>query len=113
MFQKSRFTWKDTVHYAGRALLFSSACGIWPLITLDSANQTSLRFTFWEYLVTAVWTNGHFVWRQLILSSVLPAFNFLFTEPRFTFQANDPSYPVTFLIMLFIQRDCKLIWPAA
>ncbi len=29
------------------------------------------------------------------------AFNFFFTEPRFSFQADSPSYPVTFLIMLF------------
>ena len=28
------------------------------------------------------------------------AFNFFFTVPRFTFQAADPSYPVTFFIML-------------
>ena len=51
-------------------------------------------------LITAVWTNGHFYGAIDSLLSVA-AFNFLFTEPRFTFQANDPSYPVTFLIMLF------------
>ena len=28
------------------------------------------------------------------------AFNFFFTVPRFTLQATDPDYPVTFLIML-------------
>ena len=32
------------------------------------------------------------------LVSVL-VFNFLFTEPRFTFQAYDKEYPITFLIM--------------
>jgi len=35
-------------------------------------------------------------------SSVLGVllFNFFFTEPRFSFQAYDPGYPVTFLVML-------------
>lgn len=50
-------------------------------------------------LITAVWTNGHLYGA---LSSLLGvgAFNYFFTVPRFTFRANDPSYPVTFLIML-------------
>lgn len=50
-------------------------------------------------LITAVWTNGHLYGA---LSSLLGvgAFNYFFTVPRFTFRANDSSYPVTFLIML-------------
>lgn len=51
-------------------------------------------------LLTAVWTGGHFYGAINSFLSVA-AFNFFFTEPRYTFQANDPSYPVTFLIMLF------------
>lgn len=51
-------------------------------------------------LLTAVWTSGHFYGAVGSLLAVA-TFNFLFTDPRFTFQANDPSYPVTFLIMLF------------
>lgn len=50
-------------------------------------------------LITAVWTNGHLYGALDSLLSVA-AFNFLFTEPRYTFQATDSSYPVTFLIML-------------
>lgn len=50
-------------------------------------------------LMTAVWTNGPFYGAVDSLLSVA-AFNYFFTVPRFTFQANDPSYPVTFLIML-------------
>lgn len=50
-------------------------------------------------LVTAVWTEGH--WYGAIASLIsVAAFNFFFTVPRFTFQAADPSYPVTFFIML-------------
>lgn len=39
---------------------------------------------------------------RLLLASLLSvfAFNFFFTVPRFTLQATDPDYPVTFLIML-------------
>ena len=50
-------------------------------------------------LVTAVSTSGHLYGAANSLLSVL-AFNFFFTEPRFTLQADGPSYPVTFLIML-------------
>lgn len=50
-------------------------------------------------LVTAVCTTGRLYGAAASLLSVA-AFNFFFTEPRYTFQANDPSYPVTFLIML-------------
>ena len=50
-------------------------------------------------LLTAVSTNGHLYGAASSLISVA-AFNFFFTEPRFSFQAADPSYPVTFLIML-------------
>ena len=39
-----------------------------------------------------------------IISSILIVFtfNFFFTEPRFTFQAYDRAYPVTFAVMLFV-----------
>ena len=50
-------------------------------------------------LLTAVWTGSHIYGAVASMLSVA-AFNFFFTVPRFTFQAYDPSYPVTFLIML-------------
>ena len=50
-------------------------------------------------LLTAVWTGGHFYGAVASVLNVA-AFNYFFTAPRFTFQAYDPSYPVTFLIML-------------
>lgn len=50
-------------------------------------------------LLAAVWTNGHFYGALASLLSVI-AFNFFFTVPRYTLQANDPDYPVTFLIMM-------------
>lgn len=50
-------------------------------------------------LITAVWTHGHLYGAVSSLLSVA-TFNYFFTSPYFTFEATDPSYPVTFLIML-------------
>ncbi len=50
-------------------------------------------------LLTAVWTGSH-IYGAIVSMLSVAAFNFFFTVPRFTFQAYDPSYPVTFLIML-------------
>ena len=50
-------------------------------------------------LLTAVWTNSYVCGAAGSFLSVA-AFQFFFAEPRFTFQAHDPSDPVTFLIML-------------
>lgn len=49
-------------------------------------------------LLTSITTTGK---RCGILMSILAVltFNFLFTDPRFTFQAYDKSYPVTFIVM--------------
>ena len=50
-------------------------------------------------LLNAILTRGRI---YSVVSSVLSVlvFNFFFTEPRFSFQATDPGYPVTFLVML-------------
>lgn len=50
-------------------------------------------------LLTAIWTHGHLCGALASLLSVV-AFNFFFTDPRFTLAAADPDYPVTFFIML-------------
>jgi len=49
-------------------------------------------------LLTAVVTARQMYSIISSLASVL-VFNYLFTEPRFTLQAYDPSYPVTFFVM--------------
>lgn len=49
-------------------------------------------------LVTSVITSGKFYGILISVLSVL-IFNFMFTEPRFTLQVYDPTYPVTFLVM--------------
>jgi two-component system sensor histidine kinase KdpD len=50
-------------------------------------------------LLTAIVTKNRI---YTVVSSVLSVllFNFFFTDPRFSFEAYDPGYPVTFLVML-------------
>ena len=50
-------------------------------------------------LITAILTKSRLCWVISSVASVL-VFNFLFTEPRFSFLAYGSGYPVTFLIML-------------
>ena len=95
---KARFTWKDTGIMLASLLLSSLAGFCFYHAGFSESNIITVYIL--GVLVTAVWTNGHFYGAIDSLLSVA-AFNFLFTEPHFTFQANDPSYPVTFLIMLF------------
>ena len=52
-------------------------------------------------LVTSVWTNGKVYGAIGSLVSVF-AFNFFFTEPKFTLLAYDPDYPVTFVVMMLV-----------
>ena len=50
-------------------------------------------------LITAILTKSKICWVLSSVASVL-IFNFLFTEPRFSFLAYGSGYPVTFVIML-------------
>ena len=95
---KARFTWKDTGIMLA-ALLLSSMVGF-GFYCAGFSESNIITIYILGVLMTAVWTNGHYYGAIESLLSVA-VFNFLFTEPRFTFQANDPSYPVTFLILLF------------
>lgn len=94
---KSRFTWKDTCITLA-ALVLSSLAGF-AFYHAGFSESNIITVYILGVLITAVSTNGHFYGAMGSLLSVA-AFNFLFTEPRFTFRANDPNYPVTFLIML-------------
>ena len=83
------------------------------LLTCGGATVLSFAFFFMGFsesnliivyilgvLLSAVWTRGHLYGALNSLLSVA-AFNFFFTEPRFSLEAYDPHYPVTFAIMLF------------
>ena len=94
---KSHFTWKDACITLA-ALMLSSLAGF-AFYHAGFSESNIITVYILGVLITAVSTNGHFYGAMGSLLSVA-AFNFLFTEPRFTFRANDPNYPVTFLIML-------------
>lgn len=94
---KSHFTWKDACITLA-ALVLSSLAGF-AFYHAGFSESNIITVYILGVLITAVSTNGHFYGAMGSLLSVA-AFNFLFTEPRFTFRANDPNYPVTFLIML-------------
>lgn len=59
-------------------------------------------------LLTAISTKGRGYSIITSLASVL-VFNFLFTEPRFTFQAYDSGYPVTFGVMFTASFICSTL----
>ncbi len=94
---KSHFTWKDACITLA-ALVLSSLAGF-AFYHAGFSESNIITVYILGVLITAVSTNGHFYGAMGSLLSVA-AFNFLFTEPRFTFRDNDPNYPVTFLIML-------------
>ena len=95
---KFRFTWKETGVMLG-ALLLSTGIGF--LFHSAGFSESNIITVYiLGVLLTAVWTRGYLYGAVASFLSVA-AFNFFFTEPQFSFQADSPSYPVTFLIMLF------------
>ena len=54
--------------------------------------------------INAVVTKGKL---YSVVSSVLSvlAFNYFFTNPRFTFEVFNSSYPITFLVMLKLETN--------
>lgn len=92
-----RFSWRDAV-VTLLCLAVSTAVGF-AFDWAGFSESNIITIYILGVLVTAVSTSGHLYGAANSLLSVL-AFNFFFTEPRFTLQADGPSYPVTFLIML-------------
>lgn len=95
--QRIRLTWKDTGKMLLSLALASAVSFAFDYAGFRESNGITVYIL--GVLITAVWTDGYFYGALNALLSVA-AFNFFFTEPRFSFQAYDPSYPVTFLIML-------------
>ena len=95
---KIHLSWKGTAIMLA-SLLLSSAVGF-GFYHAGFSESNIITVYILGVLLTAVLTDGHFYGAVDSLLSVA-AFNYLFTDPRFTFQANNSSYPVTFLIMLF------------
>ena len=79
-------------------LVAATAIGLW-FYHLGFSEANIITVYLLSVLCTALVTNG---WACSALNSVLSVivFNFFFTVPRFTLQAYDTGYPVTFVVML-------------
>ena len=79
-------------------LLFSTLLGyLFSSFGFTEANIITIYML--GVLITAILTKSKICWVLSSVASVL-VFNFLFTEPRFSFFAYGSGYPVTFVIML-------------
>lgn len=94
--QKPRFTVADLIK---SILALASATAIGFLFYGLGFSEANIVIIYiLGVLITAVITSQRgFSLVSSVVSVLL--FNFLFTEPRFTFNVNDAEYPVTFLIM--------------
>ena len=91
------FSWKDLLKTLMVVVLATGISFAFFAAGLRDANIIIIYLL--GVLITAIWTRGHFYGALASLLSVV-AFNYFFTIPRFTLQATDPDYPITFLIML-------------
>lgn len=95
-FKAPIFSLADTVKTLS-ILALSSLIGFWfSYLGFSEANIITVYIL--GVLLTAFFTSGKIYSFISSIVSVL-AFNFLFTEPYFTFDAFDPGYPATFIIM--------------
>lgn len=90
-------SWSDTALMLA-ALVLSTAVGF-AFYYAGFSESNIITVYILGVLMTAVCTGRHLYGAVNSFLSVA-AFNFFFTVPRYSFQAYDPSYPVTFLIML-------------
>lgn len=79
-------------------LLLSSLLG-WLFFCLGFTDANIITIYILGVLLIAIFTESKICWVVASVASVL-IFNFLFTEPKFTFLAYGSGYPVTFIIML-------------
>ena len=94
---EQKFSWLD---FGKMLLTILAATGIsFGFYELGLREANIITIYILGVLLTAIWTRGHLYGAIASLLSVV-SFNFFFTEPRFTFEAHAPDYPITFLIML-------------
>lgn len=86
----------DVVKSVGLLVMATLIGQVFYLLGFSAANIITIYIL--SVLMTAVTTSERLYSLVSSLISVL-TFNFFFTEPRFTLNAYDPGYPVTFLIM--------------
>jgi two-component system sensor histidine kinase KdpD len=93
----SKLSLIDTVKSMG-VLTFCTLIGLW-FYSLGFSEANIITVYILGVLFNAIVTRGRVFTAVSSVLSVL-VFNFLFTVPRFSFEAIDPGYPVTFLVML-------------
>lgn len=96
--QKHQYTFsvKDTVKALGVLIIVTLICLGFFELGFSEANIITIYIL--GVLLTSIITSNIVYSLVSALFSVL-VFNFLFTEPRFTFSANGAEYPVTFVVM--------------
>ncbi len=94
-----RFSWADALITLGMTAAATALC--YGLRAVDIGDQNIIMVYLLSVLAVSRMTNGYGYGIAASVLCVL-AFNFFFTEPYFTFNAIQPGYPVTFLIMLLV-----------
>ncbi|SCY75837.1 MULTISPECIES: sensor histidine kinase KdpD [unclassified Lysinibacillus] len=93
---KLAFEWLDLFKMF---IVFSviSIVGLY-LYSIDISEPNIITIYILGVLILAIWSSG---WIMSIISSIVAVllFNYLFTEPRFSFDAYHRDYPMTFFIM--------------
>jgi two-component system sensor histidine kinase KdpD len=95
--EPARFSPADSAKSLG-ILAVCTLIGFW-FFSLNFSEANIITVYILGVLLNAIVTRGRLYSAVSSVLSVL-VFNFFFTEPRFSLQAYDPGYPVTFLIML-------------
>lgn len=95
--EEQKFKWTDFLKVL--LIAFSATLISFGFYTIGLREANIITVYILGVLLTAIWTRGHLYGALASLLSVI-SFNFFFTDPRFTLEATDPDYPVTFLVML-------------
>ena len=95
---KRHFSWLDTAKVALVMLLATALGHLFALVGFPETNIVLVYLA--AVLLIARYTHGP---GYALAASVLAtfAFNYFFTEPRFTFEVSDTGYLITFAIMTF------------
>jgi two-component system, OmpR family, sensor histidine kinase KdpD len=93
------FSWGDTAKTVG--MLFFANLLSFGLRAVGIGDQNVIMVFILSVLFISRITAGYFYGVTASILSVL-TFNFFFIEPYFTFNAIQPGYPVTFIIMLLV-----------
>ena len=95
---KRHFSWLDTAKVALVMLLATALGHLFALVGFPETNIVLVYLA--AVLLIARYTHGP---GYALVASVLAtfAFNYFFTEPRFTFEVSDTGYLITFAIMTF------------